>query len=170
MDFFLAQIGIYGFNFAPRGWALCAGNILPITQNTALYSLIGTYYGGNGQTTFALPDMRSRSPVGVGSNVVIGEMAGTETVTLLNSEMPMHNHPMAVNNALATSKFANNNVFGQGTDGTNPLPTYVVPAANVVLNPLTISLTGGSQAHNNIQPCLAVNYCIATTGIYPSRN
>jgi microcystin-dependent protein len=170
MDYYLGQIGIYGFNFAPKGWAFCAGSILPIAQNSALYSLLGTTYGGNGVQTFALPDLRSRTPLDAGPQTSMGEMAGVENVTLLSSELPMHNHAMAVNGAPATSRFLQGNVFAQAVEGTRQLSAYVAPAPNVVLNPQTLSLAGGSQSHPNIQPCLAVNFCIATTGYYPSRN
>ncbi len=102
MEFYLGQIGIFGFNFAPVSWALCNGATLPISQNTALYSLIGTIYGGNGQTTFNLPNLQSRTPMGMGSQTTIGEMAGVENVTLLTTEISAHNHLMQVNNALAT--------------------------------------------------------------------
>jgi microcystin-dependent protein len=170
MNYYLGQIGIYGFNFAPKGWAFCSNTILPITQNTALFSLIGTTYGGNGTTTFALPDMRSRTPVGFGSQTVMGELFGVENVTLLSTEMPAHTHAMAVNNGPGTAKPIANNVFAQGTDGTNPLPAYIAPQGNLTLNPMTVSLSGNGLQHNNIQPCLAVNFCIATTGYYPARN
>jgi len=170
MDYFIGQIGIYGFNFAPRGWALCVGTILPIAQNTALYSLIGTTYGGNGQTTFGLPDLRSRTPIDFGPQTSMGEMAGVENVTLTTTEMPAHTHPMAVASAAATVKAIPNHVFAQGSDGTNSFPGYITPAGNLTLNPQTISLAGGSTPHTNIQPCLAINFCIATTGYYPSRN
>jgi microcystin-dependent protein len=170
VDYYLGQIGIYGFNFAPYGWALCDGSVLPISQNTALYSLIGSTYGGDGQATFALPDLRSRTPVAVGPQTQMGEMAGTETVTLIVSDMPSHNHLMAVNDAAATAKIIAGNVFAQGTDGKTAVPAYLPPQGNLTLNPLTVSLTGGNAAHPNIQPCLAVNFCIATTGYYPARN
>lgn len=170
MNFYLGQIGIYGFSFAPKGWAFCSNTILPINQNTALFSLIGTTYGGNGQTTFALPDMRSRTPVGYGSQTVMGEMFGVENTTLLSTEMPAHTHAMAVNNAPGTARLILNNVFAQGADGASAVPAYLAPQGNLTLNPMTVSLNGGNQFHNNIQPCLAVNFCIATTGYYPSRN
>lgn len=170
MDFYLGQIGIYGFNFAPKGWALCAGSILSIMQNTALYSLIGTTYGGDGQVTFGLPDMRSRTAVDFGPQTQMGEESGVENVTLIISDMPSHNHLMSVNSAAGTVKGISGNVFAQGSDGTNALPAYVVAAANLTLNAMTVSLAGGNAAHSNIQPCLAVNFCISTTGYYPARN
>ncbi len=170
MNFFLGQIDIFGFNFAPVGWALCSGTLVPVSQNTALFSLLGTTYGGNGSTTFGLPDLRSRTPMMVGPQTVLGEMAGTENVTLNTSELAAHTHPMAVNTENATVRNISNGVFAQATDGTNPLSAYVAPAGDVMLNPQTVSMVGGSQAHWNIQPCLAVNFCIATSGTYPARN
>jgi microcystin-dependent protein len=170
MDFFLGQIGIYGFNFAPRGWAMCSGQVIPISQNTALYSLIGTTYGGNGQTTFGLPDLRSRTPMGFGHQTVMGEMAGVENVTLMITETPMHTHLMNVNNGLGTAGGASGNVFAGGAHKGAATSTYAVAAGNALLNAATLSTAGGSQPHSNLQPYLTVNYCIATTGIYPSRN
>ena len=122
MNFYLGQVGIFGFNFAPVGWAHCAGTLLPVSQNTALFSLLGTIYGGNGQTTFALPDLRSRVPLMFGPQTSIGEMAGQESVTLITSQLPAHNHAMAVSTSPATEKFTKDAVFAEGTDGTNPLP------------------------------------------------
>lgn len=173
MDYYLGQIGIYGFNFAPRGWALCNGAILPIAQNTALFSLVGTAYGGNGTTTFALPDLRSRTPIGSGPQTVVGQASGAENVTLIVSEMPAHMHAMATNDALATQPPAVGAFFAQGatSPSTGPaLPAYVAPAGNVTLAAQTVSMAGGGTPHANIQPSLAVNFCIATTGIYPARN
>lgn len=170
MNFFLGQIGIYGFNFAPRGWALCTGNILPISQNTALFSLVGTTYGGNGTSTFALPDLRSRAVMDFGPQTSMGEMAGVENVTLTTSQMPAHNHLMQVNNGLADLNEIQNDVFAGAKSGGVAVSSYAPPSPNATLAPQTISLTGGSTPHSNIQPCLAVNFCIATTGIYPPRS
>ena len=174
MDFFLGQIEIYGFNFAPRGWAQCTGAILPIAQNTALYSLIGTYYGGNGQTTFGLPDLRSRTPIGFDGNFPLGAMAGTENVTLVNSQMPQHTHLMSTLSTAAPDAKMDGHIFAQSVLPTTTPPTpekfYGPVVSTVTLNPGTVSMTGGTQPHPNIQPSLAVNFCIATTGIYPSRS
>ena len=173
MNYFLGQIGIFGFNFAPRGWALCAGNILPISQNTALYSLLGTTYGGNGQSTFGLPDLRSRTPMMFGQQTSLGEMAGTETVTLLAQEMALHTHLMGATNAAATIPGEPGHIFAQGQTGS---PAHAEAGykggatPNVVLNPLAVTMAGGNQPHNNIQPSLGINFCISTTGYYPSRN
>ena len=170
MNFFLGQIDIFGFNFAPVGWAFCSGALVPVSQNTALFSLIGTTYGGDGSTTFGLPDLRSRTPMMAGPQTSLGEKGGTENVTLITSELPAHTHAMAVNTAPAVERFTKDAVFAQGTDGTNPLPGYIAPAGNVMLNGQTVSLTGEGQSHSNIQPCLAMNFCIATSGTYPARN
>jgi microcystin-dependent protein len=170
MDFFLGQIGIYGFNFAPKGWALCIGTILPIQQNSALYALLGTTYGGNGTTTFGLPDLRSRAPIMFGQSTSLGEVGGVENVTLTTTTMAAHTHRMNVNNSLATASQAQNAVFAGATHAGTATPGYGTVATNVTLNAATISQTGGSAPHTNIQPSLAVNFCIATVGIFPSRN
>lgn len=174
-NYYLGQIGIYGFNFAPRGWAMASGQIISISQNSALFSLLGTTYGGNGQTTFALPDMRSRAAISFGNNVVQGEVSGTETVTVLNNQMPIHTHTFQASDVLADeATVQTNSVFAQGATG--PVTAGVAANAygpspgNVMLNPASVSFVGGSQPHPNIQPILAVNFCISTTGIYPSRN
>jgi microcystin-dependent protein len=172
-NFFLGQISVYGFNFATRGWAFCNGAILSIAQNSALFSLLGTNFGGNGVQTFGLPDYRGRTPMGMGGNTVLGEIAGTETVTILTSNMPIHTHSFGATNQAANIIGDGAHIFGQGMPGAPPSakPTYLTPGApNVVLNAGSVSPAGGSTPHNNIQPTLAVNFLIATTGIYPSRN
>lgn len=162
---FLAEIKIMAFNFPPKGWAQCNGQLLPINQNQALFSLLGTTYGGNGQTTFALPDLRSRVPVHAGGSISLGERAGEENHTLTQSELPAHIHP------------AN----GVSESGNTPIPTggllaaettaLYSPASNLVaLNAATMGLVGGSQPHGNMQPFLTLNFCIALQGIFPSRN
>ncbi|MEI9806158.1 MAG: tail fiber protein [Pseudolabrys sp.] len=173
MDFYLGQIGIYGFNFAPKGWAMCIGTILPIQQNTALFSLLGTTYGGNGTQTFALPDLRSRTPIGFDGNYPIGEMSGVENVTLLNTEMPQHTHLMVATSTTVTRRSWT--VIFSRPPLTEPrlpsLPPVYGPLSGIVaLNAQSLSIAGGSQPHSNLQPLLAVNFCIATTGYYPSRN
>jgi microcystin-dependent protein len=177
-NFFLGQIGIFGFNFNPRGWATASGQIISIAQNTALFSLLGTTYGGNGQSTFGLPDLRSRVPVHFGTQggtpYSLGEIAGVENVTLLITEMPSHKHGVSATDTNGTLSGATGHLFAKAETGkpATPTPTnfYGVGAPNTILNPGTLSLYGGNQPHNNIQPTLAVNYCIATTGIFPSRN
>lgn len=166
---FLGMIAIYGFNFAPRGWAMCNGQILPIAQNTALFSLLGTTYGGNGQTTFALPDLRSRWPLHFGqgpglSSYDLGQSAGTETVTLTGQQIPPHQHTVAASDGDATSNKPEGGVLAQGNQYTNVAP-------NVQMAPTMIPPSGGGgQPHTNIQPYLAINFCIALEGIFPSRN
>ena len=165
---FLGEIRLLPFNFAPRGWAFCQGQLLPINQNTALFSLLGTTYGGNGTTNFALPDLRGRVAVSSGqgpglSNYVLGEQAGEENHTLITTEIPAHTHSAACN----------------GEDSNSANPTNHFPAsqatgysttATAVMNSGVIGLAGGSQPHNNLPPYLALNYCIALQGIFPSRN
>lgn len=175
---FMGQIEIFSFNFAPKGWAQCNGQLLPINQNQALFSLLGTQFGGNGQTTFALPDMRSRIPISMGTNV-IGTAAGQENHTLIISEMPAHNHGVGVDaNTQASSNAVTpdntkilGNTAGQLKDLT-PLQInmYGSGVPTVTLDPRTISNVGGSQAHSNIQPYLTLCFCIALQGIFPSRN
>ena len=163
---FIGEIILFAGNFAPRGWALCNGQILAISQNTALFSILGTTYGGNGQTTFALPDLRGRVPVHPGqgpglSPYDLGQAGGTETVTLNVAEMPQHTHPQPATNGEQTTNRPNGalpargGVYAQTSDGSTLTPPSPV---------------GGSQPHNNIQPYLGLNYIIALEGIFPSRN
>jgi microcystin-dependent protein len=169
---FLGQIQIFPYNFAPRGWAFCNGQILPIAQNTALFSLLGTTYGGNGQTTFALPDLRGRVPNSSGqgpglSNYSLGQVGGTESTTLTINQMPAHGHPYQpkANEGGGVSKEPLNaylaksgeNLYAASTDGT-------------LMGMQTTGLTGGSQPFSLLQPYLTLNYCIALEGIFPSRN
>lgn len=177
---FIATIVGYGFNWAPRNWALCQGQLMPISQNTALFSLIGTIYGGDGKVTFALPDLRGRVPIGQGqgpglTNRPIGEMSGSETTTLLTSNMPQHNHTLNASGQPATTN-APGNAFMAAANGTddstgNPVTVQVYgPTANEIMNPNAIGIAGGSQPFNNMQPYLTINFSIALYGIYPSRN
>jgi microcystin-dependent protein len=170
---FLGMIAIYGFNFAPRGWAMCSGQILPIAQNTALFSLLGTTYGGNGQTTFALPDLRSRVPVHFGqgpglSSYDLGQAAGTETVTLTVQEIPAHPHNVACTDSDGDSSKPPGTIPGSNAAGSG---IWSTGAANGTMSPNMIPPSGGgNQPHPNIQPYLALNFCIALEGIFPSRN
>ena len=165
---FLAEITIVGFNFAPRGWAFCDGQILPINQNQALYSLLGTTYGGDGRTTFALPDLRSRTPIHVGSSNggshLLGQKGGEESHTLNTGEMPAHTHQAQASNSDADTPIPENNLPG------NVLAqAYRTPADLSAMASDTIANTGGNQSHDNMQPYLAVNFVIALQGLFPSR-
>jgi microcystin-dependent protein len=160
---FLGEVRLMSFNFAPKGWALCNGQFLPINQNQALFSILGTTYGGNGQTTFALPDLRGRAPLYQGQGITLGQKAGEEAHTLTISEMPTHNHIMSAST----------------TNGDQNIPSILAAANNVygplgnpttTLAPASISNTGGSQAHQNMQPYAVISFCIALQGIFPSRN
>lgn len=167
---YIGQISMAGFNFAPRGWALCNGQLLSIAQNTALFSLLGTTYGGDGRVTFGLPNLQGRVPVhqGTGQGLtprVMGETSGSETVTLISTQMPMHNHLVNVTSADSTSKNPTNGFLG-GTAS----PIYAAGSNGNTLNPQAVSLAGGNQPHNNMQPYQVVNFIIALTGIFPSRN
>ena len=173
---FMGQIEIFSFNYAPKGWTECNGQLLPINQNQALFSLLGTMYGGNGQTTFALPDLRSRIPVSMGPQNVIGTQAGQEAHTVTISEMPAHNHMVGVDStAGAANSPKNTEVLGvsSGTSNTGQqlsINTYSKSNPGTSLDPRTIGNTGGSQAHANLQPYLTLNFCIALQGIFPSQN
>jgi microcystin-dependent protein len=160
---FLGQISIMAFNFAPRGWALCNGQILPINQNQALFALLGTQYGGNGQFTFGLPDFRGRTPVHVGSGFTQGQQGGEENHTLIVNEMPNHTHSHSVSSGNSTEALPTNNSFGNGA-----AKLYASQNNGATLN--NVSSFGGSQPHNNMQPYSVLNFCIALQGIFPSRN
>ncbi|MEO6251874.1 MAG: tail fiber protein [Ferruginibacter sp.] len=162
---FLSEIRIFSFGFAPQGWALCNGQLLPINQNQALFSLLGTTYGGNGQTNFALPDVRGRVPMHVGSGMTLGERAGEQAHTLSISEMPSHTH-QALASANGPTVTAPTGNFWASNTGFTPYGT----AANTAMSLQSLSNTGGSQAHENRSPFLTLNYCIALQGIFPSPN
>lgn len=165
---YIGQILMVGFDFAPQGWALCNGQLLPIAQNTALFSLLGTTYGGNGQTTFALPDLRGRVPIHQGqgpglSPRLIGEVAGTETVTLTTGQIPAHQHSLT-----GSSERQDTNQAVGATLAKGGIYTTQTPA--VAMHPEAIAAAGGGQAHPNLQPFLCVNFVIAVEGIFPSRS
>ncbi len=166
---FLAEIRIVGFNFAPRGWAFCDGQILPINQNQSLYSLLGTTYGGDGRTSFALPDLRSRTPVHKGGGYQLGQKGGAETVTLTAAQIAAHTHA-----AKASSTVGNTNTPAGRVLAAAPVPDllYEAPAAatSTALRSGTVANAGGGQAHNNMQPYLTISFCIALQGLFPSRN
>ncbi|WP_413174276.1 phage tail protein [Anabaena azotica] len=167
---FIAEIRMFAGNFAPRGWAFCNGQILSISQNTALFALIGTTYGGNGQTTFALPDLRGRTPIHAGQGPgltprTLGEAGGTEAVTLISSQIPAHNHSLLAVSTAATSGDPGQNLLAQSRGS-----VYAAGSPSATMNPAAIGIAGGSQPHNNMQPFLTVNYIIALEGIFPSRD
>ena len=161
---FLSEIKLVSFNFPPKGWALCNGQFLPITQNQALFALLGTTYGGNGQTTFALPNLRGRVPVHFGSSFDLGEAAGSTSVTINIQQLPTHLHPLSVSAAGATQA-SPNNAFLAGASN-----LYLAPQGLTTLNAGSVSSVGGSQPHNNMMPYLVLNFIIALQGIFPSRN
>jgi microcystin-dependent protein len=172
---FLAQIQIFAFNFAPTGWALCNGQLMAISQNTALFSLLGTTYGGNGTSNFGLPDLRSRIPIGAGPGSLslttrnLGEMGGEENVTLVQSEMPVHTHTARCSSNAGTSLDPGDNVWSADVAGNNEYGTGGV-AGQMSSQAIAPAPPGSNLPHTNIQTYLAVNYCIALAGIYPSRS
>ncbi|MDY7226284.1 phage tail protein [Hyalangium rubrum] len=171
---FLGEIRIFAGNFAPRGWAFCEGQLLSIAQNTALFSILGTTYGGNGQTTFALPDLRGRVPIQPGqgpglSPHTLGEAAGQETVTLISNQMPAHTHPFGAHNGQGDTFSPEGAVNAAAVDSTQqPLNIYSTQV-NTVMGPQSVGISGGNQPHPNMQPYLCLNFIIALEGIFPSR-
>ena len=162
---FLSEIRIMSFNFAPKGWALCNGQLMPINQNQALFSLLGTTYGGDGRVNFALPDQRGRTPIHVGQGHTLGEKAGATSVTLSQLHMPEHTHTAQAFSQNGDQAVPTGNILGTVNN------LYNGPGANMVaLNPATISNVGGGQPHNNMMPYLVLNFCIALQGIFPSPN
>jgi microcystin-dependent protein len=152
------------FNFAPKGWAMCNGQLMPINQNQALFALLGTTFGGDGRVNFALPDLRGRVPIHVGGGHTLGEKAGETAHTLTISEMPQHVHQASFANADPTQLVPPGNIPGKTAN------TYAPPSSLTTLAPATVTNYGGSQAHTNMQPYLAVTFCIALQGIFPSPN
>ncbi|MDO8361254.1 MAG: tail fiber protein [Actinomycetota bacterium] len=164
---FLSEIRLMSFVFAPRGWALCNGQLLPINQNQALFSLLGTTFGGDGRVNFALPDLRGRVPIHVGSGHTLGERGGEQAHTLSISELPQHVHVMNATTATATASAPNNTRLLAQTTAAN----LYAPANNLVaMSPTAVPNVGGSQAHLNMQPFLTLSFCIALQGIFPSPN
>jgi len=162
---YLSEIKIFSFNFAPQGYAMCNGQLLPINQNQALFSLLGTTYGGNGQTNFALPDLRGRVSIHSGQGHVLGEKAGEENHTLILSEMPAHNHLAMASSSGPSVALPTNNFWASKTGFTAYGTTGDAP-----MSPQSIGNIGGNQAHENKSPYLALNFCIALQGIFPSQN
>lgn len=168
---FVAEIRIFPFNFAPKGWAFCDGQLLPISQNTALFSLLGTTYGGDGKSNFALPNMQGDAPMhpGQGPGLSLhdlGETGGSDTVTLLESEMPAHTHGLMASSTKGTKSLPSGNSLAR-TAGATP---YIAPGGpEVTMADVSIAPAGGDQPHNNMQPYLTLNFCIAMQGVFPPR-
>jgi microcystin-dependent protein len=163
---FLSEIRIMSFNFAPKGWALCNGQLLPINQNQALFSLLGTTYGGDGRVNFALPNLRGDVPIHFGNSHTLGEAGGQESHTITMSEMAAHNHFISATSATGDTPVPTANVLAD-----SPSLLYSTNAANLTtLTPATITNVGGSQPHENRQPYLVLSFCIALQGIFPSQN
>jgi microcystin-dependent protein len=177
-DQYVGQIQAFGFNFNPQGWFQCNGQLLAISQYQALFALIGTTYGGNGTTTFGLPDLRGRTPIHMGqgpglSNYNLGQASGTETVTLQINQLPFHNHQITANSGNGSLPPPTNNFLATAPPArgaaTGPDLYNTAATANTTLNTAAISFQGGSQPHPNLKPFLTVNFCIAWVGVFPSR-
>lgn len=162
---FLSEIRIISWNFAPKGWAFCNGQLLPINQNQPLFALLGTTYGGNGQTNFALPDLRGRTPIHMGSGFTLGERGGETAHTLTIGELPAHNHVPQGNNATANTGDPTNSFWSNGGDN-----IYTASPNGQAMNAANILAVGGSQPHENMSPYLVLNMIIALQGIFPSQN
>ena len=161
---FMGELRIMAFNFPPKGWAFCNGQFLPINQNQALFSLLGTTYGGNGQTTFALPNLRGRVPIHMGSGHTQGESAGSTAVTITNSQMPQHIHGLQATNVDQNRvAIPTGNLLGPVNN------LYAASGVLTTMEPNSVTSVGGSQAHNNMMPYLVLNFCIALQGIFPSQ-
>jgi microcystin-dependent protein len=181
-DPFVAEIRIFPFNFPPKGWAFCDGQLLPISQNTALFSLLGTFYGGDGKSTFALPDMQGNAATNQGQGGglqewFIGETQGSQTVTLLDSEMPIHNHSFSVTSTAGNGQAASNAQLAKGFKGNlqssvkaNMYSAAGAPQPNANMSPLALTPAGSSFPHNNMMPYLTLNFCIALQGVFPPRS
>jgi len=161
---FLSEIRIMSFNYAPKGWAMCNGQLLPINQNQALFSLLGTTYGGNGQTTFALPNLQGAVPIHMGDGHTLGEKAGEAVHTLVQNEMPQHIHSLNGLSDNGDTPIAAGDLLAAASG------LYIAPKSLTTLLPATVTNVGGSQSHENRQPYLTLNFCIALQGIFPSRN
>lgn len=170
VDPYVGEIRVFGFNFAPRGWATCDGQLMPLSQNTALFALLGTMYGGDGKSTFALPDLESRAPMQWGqgpglSDRIQGEPGGTDTVTLLESEMPQHQHAVSASNRPAEQTDPTGHALANATG-----QIYSQQAPDTALSPSAMAVTGSSLPHQNRQPYLGMLYCIALQGVFPPRS
>ena len=163
---YVGEIRLFAGNFAPSGWMFCAGQLLPISENETLFNLIGTTYGGDGESTFALPDLRGRIPVHQGNGFILAEAGGVEEITLTTNQIPAHSHPLQATNDTATQANPGGQVLAQFSQA-NIFP-YLEDVPNVSLAPTAITPVGGSQAHTNFQPYLCINYIISLFGIFPS--
>ncbi|HME69041.1 MAG TPA: tail fiber protein [Myxococcota bacterium] len=165
---FLGEIRIFSFNFPPRGWAFCNGQLLAINQNQALFSILGTTYGGDGRTNFALPNLQTRVPLHFGQGIILGQQGGSEPVTLSIGQIPAHTHTLAASTDPAVDKLPTADALAKkarfGAD------VYAAAPAGTTLHPASLGNTGGSQPHENMQPFTVLNFAIALTGIFPSRN
>jgi microcystin-dependent protein len=175
---FVAEIRIFACNFAPTGWAQCNGQLLPISQNTALFSLLGTFYGGDGKSNFALPNLQGSVPLNqgqsnTGTQYFLGQQGGAEYITLLDSENPLHNHLFNANSTNGTVVTSSGNelsrAFAGSLRGNTQIAMYSTQNSNALMSPLAIQVVGGSQPHNNMMPYQILNYCIALQGVFPPR-
>jgi microcystin-dependent protein len=174
-DAMIGTIAMFAGNFAPRGYALCQGQILSIAQNTALFSILGTTYGGNGQTTFALPDLRGRSPISSGqgpglSDISLGEQAGRASVSLLVSNLPAHNHTLGCDSGGSSSLSPSGNIPGVSDDRTVTVNIYSANAPSATMNQAMVGAAGQTLPFSNLNPYLGINFIICTEGVFPSRN
>jgi microcystin-dependent protein len=168
---FIGELKIVSFNFAPREWSFCDGQLISIAQNTALFSLLGTTFGGNGTTSFGLPNMQGKSPMQPGQGPglslrILGETGGIENVTLLQSQMPLHNHAMKASSGFGEFNTPSNNALGISTNGA----IYTTNIPNTTMNAQSVSVVGNGQPHNNMMPYVALNFVIAMQGVYPPRS
>ncbi len=163
---FLSEIRMMSFAFAPKGWALCNGQLLPINQNQALFALLGTTFGGDGRVNFALPDLRGRTPMHVGSGHTLGERGGEQAHTLSIAELPTHMHQALASSSAGTEVIPGGNFLARNA----PANSYIAPTSLGAMNAGTVTTVGGSQAHLNMQPFLTISFCIALQGIFPSPN
>jgi microcystin-dependent protein len=165
---FIGEIRMFGGSFAPAGWAFCDGQLIPISENDALFTLIGTTYGGDGEENFALPNLQSRIPVHQGFTTVLGEMGGVESVTLTVQQLPNHNHPVACSSSVGNQDVPTNNIFAQSTDQVYFTPTAGLPI-NTTMRANAVTPAGGSQPHENMAPFLAISFIISLFGEFPHQ-
>jgi microcystin-dependent protein len=163
---YVGEIRIFAGNFAPAGWMFCDGQLLPISENETLFNLIGTTYGGDGQSTFALPDLRGRVPLHMGNGFTLAQTGGVETVTLTTTQIPAHGHPLLTAGVSGDAQHVSNNVLADGTGGLNP---YQPAVSGTPMNATSLNNAGGSQPHDNMQPYLVLDFIISLFGIFPSQ-